>query len=115
MKRNAYLTRQQAKESVLQQATAEIYQQFMADTLMLTLNDPEIMGKDTFGYERLKRVAERWSRYIDQFYPALTGGPEADYLQTKMDEGIRQIMRGSEDFKPFEERYDWLPKNKYGR
>jgi len=115
MKRNAYLTRQQAKESVLQQAIAETYQQFMADTLMLTLNDPGIMGKDTFGYERLKKVAEGWSRYIDQFHPALTGSPEADYLQTKMDEGIQQIMRGSDDFRPFGERYDWLPKIKYGR
>ncbi len=115
MKNNAYLARQRAKENVLQQATAETYQQFMADTLMLTLNDPVIMGKDTFGYERLKRVAEGWSRYIDQFHPALTGSPEADYLQTKLDEGIRQIMRDSGDFRSFGERYDWLPKIKYGR
>lgn len=66
-------------------------------------------------YERLKRVAEGWSRYIDQFHPALTGSPEADYLQTKLDEGIRQIMRDSGDFRSFGERYDWLPKIKYGR
>lgn len=112
---NAYLARQQAKEKILQQATAETYQQFMADTLMLTLNDPDIMGKDTFGYERLKKVAEGWSRYIDQFHPALTGSPEADYLQIKLDEGIRRIMGKSEDFSPFNERYEWISKVKYGR
>lgn len=110
---NALLARQQAKEKVLQQATAETYQQFMADTLMLTLNDPEVMGKDTFGYERLKKVAEGWSRYMDQFHPALTGSPDADYLQIKLDEGIRRIMRGSEDFLPFEQRYNWIPKVEY--
>lgn len=112
---NALLARQQAKEKVLQQAAAETYQQFMADTLMFTRNDPEIMGKDTFGYERLKRVAEGWSRCIDQFYPALTGSPDADYLQMKLDEEIRRIMRGSGDFEPFEQRYDWISKPKYGR
>lgn len=112
---NAYLARQQAKEKVLQQATAKTYQQFMADTLMLTLNDPDIMGKDTFGYERLKKVAEGWSRYIDQFHPALTGSPEADYLQTKLDEGVRRVMGKSGDFSPFEERYEWIAKVKYGR
>ena len=110
---NALLARQQAKEKVLQQATAETYQQFMADTLMLTLNDPEVMGKDTFGYERLKKVAEGWSRYMDQFHPALTGSPDADYLQIKLDEGIRRIMRGSKDFLPFEQRYNWIPKVEY--
>ena len=112
---NVLLARRQAKEKVLQKATAETYQQFMADTLMLTLNDPEIMGKDTFGYERLKKVAEGWSRYIDRFHPALTAAPEADYLRTKMDEGIRRIMRGSGEFEAFEERYEWIPKMKYGR
>ncbi len=85
---NAFLARHQAKEKVLLKATAETYQQFMADTLMLTLNGLEIMGKDTFEYERLKRVAEGWSRYIDQFHSALTGSPDADYLQMKRDEGI---------------------------
>jgi len=112
---NAYLARQQAKEKILQQATAETYQQFMADTLMLTLNDPDIMGKDTFGYERLKKIAGGWSRYIDRFHPALTGSPEADYLQIKLDEKIRRIMGKSEDFSPFDERYEWIAKVKYGR
>lgn len=107
---NALLARQKARELTLQQATAETYQQFMADTLMLTLNDPEVMGKDTFGYERLKRVAEGWSRYCDKFHPALTSSPEADYLQLKLDESIKRIMGKSEDFRPFEKRYEWIPK-----
>lgn len=52
MAKNGYLARQKVRDSVLQDATRQIFQQYMTDTIILTLNDPEVMGKDVFGYEK---------------------------------------------------------------
>lgn len=75
MAKNGYLARRKVRDSVLQDATRQTYQQYMTDTLILTLNDPEVMGKDVFGYERLKKVLEAWGRYYDDFFDALTRNP----------------------------------------
>ena len=51
-KKNGYLQKQKATVDAYRQAEKETYIQFMTDTLILTLNDPEVMGKDVFGRER---------------------------------------------------------------
>lgn len=57
MGKNGYLQRQKNTVNVYRQAEKETYIQFMTDTLILTLNDPAIMGKDVFGE---KRIAAWW-------------------------------------------------------
>jgi predicted TIM-barrel fold metal-dependent hydrolase len=101
---------------LLKQKAAQVTSFFkpMTDTLMFTLNDPEVMGKDVFGHARLKKVLEAWGRYYDKFFDALTLNPEADYARAKMDEVLKRICGDSGDFIPFEERYDWLPEIRYG-
>jgi len=113
-KRNGYLARQKVRDGVLQDATRQTYQQYMTDTLILTLNDPEVMGKDVFGYKRLKKVLEAWGKCYDRYFDALTKNPEADYAREKMDRLMKQICGDSGDFVPFEERYEWLPEITYG-
>lgn len=49
---------QKKRERVLQDATRQTFVQYMTDTLLFTLNDPEVMGKDVFGYARLKKVLD---------------------------------------------------------
>lgn len=115
MGKNGYLDRRKARDTVLQDATRQTFVQYMTDTLILTLNDPEVMGKDVFGYRRLKKVLDAWGRYYDQFFDALTKKPEADYAREKMDRLMRQICGDSGDFFPFEERYEWLPEISYGK
>lgn len=51
-KKNDYLARQKAKSRTLQDATRQTFVQYMTDTLMFTLNDPEVLGKDVFGHAR---------------------------------------------------------------
>ena len=114
-KRNGYLARQKVRDGVLQDATRQTYQQYMTDTLILTLNDPEVMGKDVFGYKRLKKVLEAWGKCYDKYFDALTKNPEADYAREKMDRLMKQICGDSGDFVPFEERYEWLPEITYGQ
>ena len=109
MAKNGYLARRKVRDGVLQDATRQTYQQYMTDTLILTLNDPEVMGKDVFGYERLKKVLEAWGRYYDDFFVALTRNPEADYAREKMDAAMKRICGKRGDFVPVEKRYEWLP------
>lgn len=59
MGKNGYLQRQKNTVNVYRQAEKETYIQFMTDTLILTLNDPAIMGKDVFGEKRIRRVVEK--------------------------------------------------------
>ena len=115
MAKNGYLARRKVRDGVLQDATRQTYQQYMTDTLILTLNDPEVMGKDVFGYKRLKKVLEAWGKCYDRYFDALTKNPEADYAREKMDRLMKQICGDSGDFVPFEERYEWLPEITYGQ
>lgn len=66
MGKNGYLERRKARDTVMQDAIRQTYQQYMTDMLILTLNDPEVMGKDVFGYKRLKRVLDAWGKKYDR-------------------------------------------------
>lgn len=98
--------RQTAKLNAYRQAEKETYIQFMTDTLVLTLNDPAIMGKDVFGKKRIQRVIKGWGEKYDQYCGALVPGDEADYHQIKLDERLSQIF--GDDFEKFGKRYYWL-------
>ncbi len=74
-KQNCYLVRQKARERVLQDATRQAFRQYMTDTLISTLNDSDVMGKDVFGYTRLKKALDAWDKYYDHYFLALTNAP----------------------------------------
>ena len=93
---------QKKRERVLQDATRQTFVQYMTDTLLFTLNDPEVMGKDVFGYARLKKVLDAWGAKYDLYFDALTLKDEADYFRQKMDDALRRIVPEGEEFFPFE-------------
>lgn len=105
-KKSGYLDRQKKLVNVYRQAEKETYIQFMTDTLVLTLNDPEVMGKDVFGKKRLLKIIEAWGKTYDKYHGALEKGDEADYHQIKLDQRLQSIF--GEDFQRFGERYSWL-------
>lgn len=107
MGKNGYLQRQRNTVNVYRQAEKETYIQFMTDTLILTLNDPAIMGKDVFGEKRIRRVVEAWGKVFDKYHGALEKDDEQDYWQIKMDMNLKGIL-GEKDFVPFEKRYEWV-------
>ena len=113
MGKNGYLEKRKVRDTVMQDAIRQTYQQYMTDTLILTLNDPEVMGKDVFGYIRLKRVLDAWGKYYDKYFDALTKNPEADYARAKMEAAMKAIVGNNQDFIPFEQRYQWLPEIRY--
>ena len=103
MRKSGYLDRLQAERAAHEMTTKELTMQLMADSLAITLNDPAVMGKDTFGGERLKRVMAALVDTFTACYPALTDDPEADYVRARMDSTLRRIF--GVDFEPFEVRY----------
>lgn len=114
-KKNGYIARRDTRDRVMIQAARETYQQFMVDTLILTLNDPDVMGNDAFGYDRLKRVLDGWGRYSDHYIEALGSSVETDYWQEKLDEAIRRIVGNKAEFVPFAQRYEWLKEIRYDK
>lgn len=78
MGKNGYLERRKARDTVMQDAIRQTYQQYMTDMLILTLNDPEVMGKDVFGYKAAETGPGCLGKKYDQYFDALTKKPEAD-------------------------------------
>lgn len=105
-KSNEYIRRRDARVNAYREAEQDTTIQFMTDTLMLTLNDPEIMGKDVFGAKRLAIVIEGWGKKWDLFHGALELGDEREYFQEKLDQVLRKIV--GDKLVPFNERYEWL-------
>jgi hypothetical protein len=105
---------QTAKDRLLQDATRQTFVQYMTDTLICVLNDPDVMGKDVFGYARLKKVLEAWGKCYDLYFDALTVKDEADYFREMLDRALRRVVPEGEHFDPFEQRYEWLPRILYG-
>jgi len=106
MSRNGYLERRKNQISSWRRAEKETYIQFMTDTLIDTLNDPEVMGKDVFGQERILGVIHGWQKKFRFWHPALEKRDDTDWYRKRFDDKIRGIV-GDENFTPFEDRYEW--------
>lgn len=111
-KNGSFAQKLEARNRVLQQATRDTFVQYMTDMLILTLNDPEVMGKDVFGEARIRKILDAWGKNYDDYFDALTKSAEADYYQHKLDEKLKMICK-SGNFAPFEKRYEWLPEIRY--
>lgn len=108
---SGYLDRRAKRELVIMEATRQTYCQFMMDMLVLTLNDPAVMGNGVFEYKRIRRILDALGEKYDAYAPAVTKSTEADYFRSKIDEAIKRIC-GAE-FVPFEKRYEWLSEITY--
>ncbi len=113
MGKNGYLERRKIAVDTYRQAEKDTYIQFMIDMLVVTLNDPEVMGKDVFGRNRIMRVVHAVERNFSQFEVALTKADEADYYQEKLDRRLARIL-GADTLVPFPERYKWIKIPGYG-
>ena len=109
------LKRQKARDQVIQEATQDTIKQFMIDMMCLTLNDPEYVKKDVFGYDRLMKVCEGVLKNYDTYKIALIKHDEADYARDKLDEQLLRIAKDPKRITKFEQRYPWIYKIFYGK
>lgn len=110
-KQSGYLKRKKTEINVYRQAEKETFVQFMSDMFQITLNDSDVMGKDVFGEERIRRLVNAVSENYDIFCKALEKGPEADFYQDKLDARLRRIFK--DKLVPFKERYPWVKEQVY--
>lgn len=109
---NAFLEKQARLNKACFDAGLQSGRQQIIDMLCLALRDPEIVGKDTFGKDRLVKVIAGIGAYIDKYYLAWQKDDETDYYRAKLDAALAEAF-GEEMHDSFLKRYDFLPEQNY--
>ncbi len=112
MAKNDFLAKQKALKNACFEAGLQSGRQQIIDMMSLVLRDPDIMGKDTFGKDRLLRVVKGIGEYIDVYEKAWMKDDETDYYQKKMDASLAAIY-GNELHDSFYKRYEFAPEYDY--
>lgn len=114
MAKNSYLERQKTVQRAFFEAGLQCGRQQIIDMMSLVLRDSDIMGKDTFGKDRLINVVKGIGEYIDTYQKAWEKDDETDYYRAKMDDALAQAY-GEELHDSFLKRYDYAPEFDYNR
>lgn len=112
MAKNDYIARRDADRKGFFRAGEQTGRQVILDMMVLTLRDPEIMGKDTFGKDRLLKVVNGIEKYMDIFDPAFQATDETDYYRAKLDAALAEAF-GDELHDTFLQRYEFAAEYDY--
>ena len=112
MAKNDYIARRDADRKGFFRAGEQTGRQVILDMMVLTLRDPEIMGKDTFGKDRLLKVVKGIEHYMDVFDQAFQATDETDYWRAKLDAALADAF-GEKLHNSFLERYEYAPEFNY--
>lgn len=106
MGKNNYIARLEADRKGFFRAGEQTGRQVVLDMMVLALRDTEIMGKDTFGKDRLLKVVKGIEHYIDVFDQAFQATDETDYWRAKLDAALADAFgQGMHD--TFLQRYEY--------
>ena len=112
MAKNDFLAKQRAVQRGFFDAGLQCGRQQIIDMMSLVLRDADIMGKDTFGKDRLLKVVDGIKNYISTYQKAWEKDDETDYYRTKLDNALAEAYgEGLHD--SFLERYDFAPEYDY--
>jgi hypothetical protein len=104
--KNEYLKQREAREQQIFARGLSTGMQISADFLQIGLREPEAVGKDIFGRQRIEKLLA-FAMELDAYYSkAFSDDVEADRLQEEMDRKLREIYE--DDLVPFRERYPYL-------
>lgn len=112
MAKNDFLARQQLMQRGFFDAGLKSGRQQIIDMVSLVLRDPDIMGKDTFGKDRLLKVIQGIGEYIDTYQKAWEKDDETDYYRAKLDDALADAY-GEGMHNTFLERYEFAPTYNY--
>lgn len=79
--------------------------QLCLDTLAMVLNDPDVMGRDTFGAKRLMRICEAFNEKYAVTKLALRDHEDSDYIRAKIDQAQAKIF--GPDYLHWQDRYPY--------
>ena len=112
MAKNDFLAKQRALQHGHFTAGLQSGRQQILDCVSLVLRDPEIMGKDIFGKDRLLKVVKGVGKYIDLYQKAWEKDDETDYYRAKLDAALADAYgEGLHD--SFLVRYEFAPEFDY--
>lgn len=111
--KNTYQQRRQAVNQAFLDAGEQIGMQKMWDYMQIALRDPETMGKDVFGRQRIEKIFQKTRELANYFHTAFTDDKEADVVQERMDGALREIW--GNDLVTFYDRYPQLKKMDYSK
>ena len=112
MGKNGYLEKQAAVQKACFDAGLQCGRQQIIDMVSLVLRDTEIMGKDTFGKDRLIKVVTGIKNYIDKYNLAWQKDDETDYYRAKLDDALAEAY-GDSLHDSFHTRYEFAPEYDY--
>lgn len=107
---NAFLKYQKTVTQVKADANRQTFEQYTWDLLCIVLNDPEVMGKDTFGIDRILKIWTAWGKEYEKWFDVLLLNDRTDAMRLGLDDRLQKIQK--DVFIPFHERYSWLPMTK---
>lgn len=105
MSKNAYAKKLRARKQTEEYIIRQWESQFCLDIMTMVLADSEVMGKDTFGRERLARIGQAFNKLYEECVIALGRHVENDYMRENIDRRLRQIL--GEDYPNWGKRYDY--------
>lgn len=109
---NKYIAERDAIRQGFFDAGLRCGRQQIMDMLTLVLRDPDIMGKDIFGKDRLLKVIKGIGDCIDHYQKAWERHDETDYWRDKLDKELAQAYgEGLKD--SFMQRYEHAPEYDY--
>ena len=110
---NAYLKKQREIEQASLSIGMQVGFQECFDLMCLCLHDPAVMGKDTFGADRIRKLFEALHQYERELGDAWSMEVESDVQQEHLDAMLREIF--GEGLAPFATRYPEVAKPNYKR
>lgn len=114
MAKNDYQAKIKAMQRAFLDVGLQCGRQQVLDMMSLVLRDPEIMGKDIFGKDRLMKVVKGIGEYIDLYQPAWEKSDETDWYRAKLDAALAEAY-GDELHDSFLKRYEFAPEYDYTR
>lgn len=112
MAKNDFLAKQQALQRACFDAGLQCGRQQIIDMVSLVLRDPDIVGKNTFGKDRLLKVVKGIGDYIDKYNEAWQKTDDTDYYRAKLDAALAEAYgEGMHD--SFLKRYEYAPEFDY--
>ena len=110
---NAYLDKQEKLRKTFLGIGEEVGMQKMWDYVQLALRDPEVMGRDILGRQRIEKIYKKLSELADTYHLAFTEETEADYMQETLDKNLKEIW--GDDLQTFFERYPYFKQIGYDK
>lgn len=110
--RSSFLDKQRKIQDACLDIGVKCGRQQMLDMMSLVLRDSEIMGKDTFGKDRLLKVVKGIDEYLSYYAEAWGKTDETDYYRTRLDDALANAY-GDGLHDSFMVRYEFLPEFDY--